>query len=496
MVTKRRSHRTAIWLAALSVVMLFTTVGTAQAQRAAAAPQTLDDLFEAVARRVPEFGGMFLGHDGTTLRVYLTDVRPETVDAAEEAIAAVFDAAVVPEEGIKAQKGRYGFSDLRRWYFAMADPILSIGGVAYLDIDEARNQVRVGVETGTIQREIMEQLQELGIPRPAVFVDITEPVTHAHTVPSPFPPLHTVQSPFSPRQGGYILTRLLCNQTGIGITGGTLGFNAFALSFSGNIRGFVTNSHNTAAWWKVDTAAGFPVAQFYQAPGYYPSELVGQETTDYAGFQGFPCPATKICRYSDSAFVAYNPSVTSAHAMIARTTGLTTSISSPVLTISHTISLNDVGPGRYGIAASPSQPYLVGLTLNKVGRTTGWTQGTITQTNVTMPVPIPFVAVVCPGNKLDATLPPSGATYLSQYVVSHPVNDVVDGGDSGSPVFRISNAAAKHVELYGILWGRIGYKDFVFSPIGGSPYQPAGIQTDLGPLDYVGLCLPPSLPCQ
>ena len=35
--------------------------------------QTLDDLFAAVAQRVPEFGGMFYGPDEQTLQVIMTD---------------------------------------------------------------------------------------------------------------------------------------------------------------------------------------------------------------------------------------------------------------------------------------------------------------------------------------------------------------------------------------------------------------------------------------
>ena len=139
----------------------------------------------------------------------------------------------------------------------------------------------------------------------------------------------------------------------------------------------------------------------------------------------------------------------------------------------------------------------MGLTLNKVGSRTGWTQGSIMQTSANYPFPAPHSSFVC-GNGLFDPAPFSPGTLLFQYVVGHPINDVVDvvnHGDSGAPVFRISNARTEHVELYGILWGGIGSKQFVFSPIGGSPYQPAGIQTDLGPLDYADPCLGPNPTC-
>jgi hypothetical protein len=75
---------------------------------------------------------------------------------------------------------------------------------------------------------------------------------------------------------------------------------------------------------------------------------------------------------------------------------------------------------------------------------------------------------------------------LAQYWVTHQVNEVVDEGDSGSPVFRIA-ASGNRVELYGILWGMMqgNHKSFVFSPIGNAISQQSGIQTELGALDYI-----------
>jgi hypothetical protein len=143
--------------------------------------------------------------------------------------------------------------------------------------------------------------------------------------------------------------------------------------------------------------------------------------------------------------------------------------------------------GNYEISAPPSQPYLVGLRLNKVGGSTGWTTGAIELTDVQVPFPAPTFGVVCGQNLTDQTpLGVSPGILLSQYVVGNQ-SDIVWGGDSGSPVFRVSHhGRPPGIELYGILWGSYnGYTKFIFSPIGDSPYQPAGIQTDLGPLDYI-----------
>src|SRR5436309_1264765 len=87
-------------------------------------------------------------------------------------------------------------------------------------------------------------------------------------------------------------------------------------------------------------------------------------------------------------------------------------------------------------------PSTVGATVNKVGRTTGWTQGQVTATCVTVNVFGSLITQVC------------------QDVVSAGVG----GGDSGSPVFAI--ASGTDVQLRGILWGgTLDGTQFVYSPI-------------------------------
>jgi len=69
---------------------------------------------------------------------------------------------------------------------------------------------------------------------------------------------------------------------------------------------------------------------------------------------------------------------------------------------------------------------------------------------------------------------------LCQDIVSAAVQ-IVAGGDSGSPVFRISDDPATplvEVVLYGMLWGGTS-KSFVYSPL-------SNIITDLAPLQTTG----------
>ncbi len=113
---KRRRLATAGLVAVLTVGLggcgFFTETGLEpqerelQPQAISGGPmRTLDDLFAEVARRVPAFGGMFLSEDEQTLQVYLTDLRPPIVAAAQAAIAAVFGTQRIPLGGIQAIQG-------------------------------------------------------------------------------------------------------------------------------------------------------------------------------------------------------------------------------------------------------------------------------------------------------------------------------------------------------------------------------------------------------
>jgi len=489
----------------LIVVAALVLLGTGWAKQKALPPQrviaplqqTLDDQFAAVARRVPEFGGMFLGSNEQILQVYLTDTSPNRVAAVRQAIVAVFGAPTIPSGGIRPIKGQYQFLQLREWYTRMVGPVLSIPGVTATDINEATNRLVIGLEKREVEPPVLDAINRVNIPREAVVPVVT----------GPFVPLnHTVQSPNSmspwpnPRQAGYVITRLINNVAGSSTGEGTLGFNA--LGQPNSMRGFVTCSHNTQLFWQLDSLGGFAPADFYQSSGYYPIHKVGTEFYDPPGFIcPNPYPMTHTCRYSDSTFVKYDAGVQSAKGIIARTTGLTlltTSTANIKLAINHTFQLFSVGTGIWGINSPPTMPYLVGLKLNKVGRTTGWTSGTLEYS---------YYPSTC-ADFVDSYQ----RIRLCQYTVGNqadndPSNDnwqIGTFGDSGSPVFRISNGKWKYVELYGILWGGSdlqnnptgspGGRKFVFSPIGGVSFQQSGIQTDLGQLYYINECLPPISP--
>ncbi len=159
---------------------------------------------------------------------------------------------------------------------------------------------------------------------------------------------------------------------------------------------------------------------------------------------------TSVCRQSDSAFVQYQNGVSGDLGLIAKTSAPNNG------SLDITGNFQIVGEGS-----------AISGTVNKVGRTTGWTQGTITFSCVNVGVSGTNIVQLCQ-NIVEST------------------SQIVAGGDSGSAVFTIGSG--DNVVLEGILWGSFtGGLGFVYSPI-------ANIESELGALTTSGGGSPPPTP--
>ncbi|MCI2430886.1 S1 family peptidase [Candidatus Acetothermia bacterium] len=358
-------------------------------------PAPLDRLFTAIAQRAPAFGGMFLDETGT-LNVYLVDLAQR--NAVEAAIAEVLGAERTASQ-MKPLQGRYSFGQLKNWH----DKLMALfedGGVVFTDIDETRNMLKVGIEIAGLKDNIEKKLDKLGVPRDAVAIEEAEPVVL----------MATLRDRIRPLQGGLQIafSLYLC----------TLGFNGIRAG----VPGIVTNSHCT------DKQGGVESTKHYQ-PSVATDNFIGTEIADPRYFKGGVCPRGKVCRYSDSAFSQLASGVTADLGYIERTTALGS------ITIA----------GSYRVVSEATSNALVGETLNKVGRTTGWSQGNVTNSCVNVAVSGTNIVQLC----------------------QDFVGASVGSGDSGSPVFRITNSpSANDVQLYGILWGgNSAGTSFVYSPM-------------------------------
>jgi hypothetical protein len=290
-------------------------------------------------------------------------------------------------------------------------PLFELAPVVFTDADETTGRLVVGVMDRGGEGLVRAQLARLGVSSDSVDLVETEPIHRVLTLRDKVRPVVAgVQIRFA---------QFVCS----------LGFNAVL----GSTAGYVTASHCSTTQGAVDGT------EYFQPLNRVPEEFIGTEVVDPAFFRGNGCPRGRKCRYSDSNFSAGDTAVNFTLGAIARTTGPNNG------------SLEIAG--AFSIAGQGAAT--TGQTANKVGRTTGWTQGQVTRTCVNTGVSGSNIVLLC------------------QDFVENTVQ-IVAGGDSGSPVFRTNSNG--RVTLLGNLWG--GNSDgtlFVYSPI-------ANIEHELGPL--------------
>ena len=293
-------------------------------------------------------------------------------------------------------------------------PVFELAGVVFTDADETRGRLVVGVLDRDVEGLVRARLRGLGIADQSVEVVETAPIFQLATLSDRAPSI----------EGGLQIrfSQFLCS----------LGFNA--ISASGE-SGFVTASHCSDRQGSVDGTT------YYQPLDQVSADVIGTEIADPAYVRNKAgCPKGRKCRRSDANFSQAQGPRTFALGAIARTTGL------------GSLAIDPTNPA---FQVTGEGTAVVGATANKVGRTTGWTRGTVTATCADTGVSGTSIVLLC-----------------QTFVESNGA--IVAGGDSGSPVF--SNPSGNSVTLLGGLWG--GNTDgtlFVYSPI-------ANIRAELGNL--------------
>ena len=298
--------------------------------------------------------------------------------------------------------------------FAKASPaVMALGGTVFADNDEAIGKMVFGVENARAIPGVKRALAALGASTNDYVVEVTAPIV----------PMATLRDKFRPTQAGI--------QIHFGNYVCTMGFN---VDHSAG-RSFITNSHCT------NRQGGTEGTVYYQPTSTVDPVSIGTEAADPVYFKGGVCPKGKMCRYSDAARVLYASGTASNRGDILKTTGANNN------------SLTVGGLFTVTSQDNSTTHFTIGRTLNKVGRTTGWSQGPVSRTCVNTNVSGSRVHQLC-------------QTF---------VDAAVGSGDSGSPVFGITSGDA--VQLVGILWGG-GTSYYVMSPL-------ASIQRELGTVNAV-----------
>jgi hypothetical protein len=370
----------------------------------------------ALLRGVRGFGGFFLDAQGNpTVYLKSSAERPHAERALEPWLRAKGRSA----SQLRVLQGEFEWAQLERWFPQASSEVFAFAGAVFVDADEAANRLRIGVERGTPAGQIRAALSRRGIPEAAVIVMETEPIRQLATLRDAVrPTIGGLQINFDPdlaTPGSFVCT---------------LGFN----TFDGNARSFITNSHCT------NEQGGVEGTLYWQPLRSTNPTAIATEVEDPEYFrQG--CFPGRVCRFSDASRALYAEGTQSELGTIAKTPGPNGS-GTPQLTIAGTFQIT---------AEDLSTEFVIGSILNKVGRTTGWTQGP--------------VVLTCANFGVFG----SNVVQLCQTVVETRSA----AGDSGSPVFEGEN----DVTLAGIHWGGgtlNGAQVIVFSPL-------ANIEQELGP---------------
>jgi hypothetical protein len=331
------------------------------------------------------------------------------------ALAACHDAtspASPPGDG-SAARGAAPGQEVAALFRAESPEIMAMPRTVFAAHDADAGLMVFGVEDNATLASVRAELARRGIPASAYRVEIT-PAIH--------PMSDNLRSRHRPTVGGIQIHwgQYVC----------TLGFN---VDHAGG-RSFITNSHCTNNQGSTGTTA------YYQPSSSVDATAIAIEADDPAYTRLAGCSRGKVCRYSDAARALYQSGTESMRGSIAKTTG------------ENNGSLNV--SGSFTVTTQDNVNTSFSGTVHKVGRTTGWSSGNITNTCATVNVSGSNIQLLC------------------QTLVQRSGTRIVGGGDSGSPVFR--KGSTDDVTLVGILWGGNSAGDlFVFSPL-------KNIQDELG----------------
>ena len=390
-----------------------------------------NQLLKDVATTVPEFGGVFLSEDGSTLYIYLTSGKDSEITQREarDAVEEVFGAR--PGTRLVALQGQYNMVELNEWYSQMKRDIWAHDGVTNTGISESRNRINIGIEDLDNRGDIVGTLEKLGITVDAVIIEQGYHAVQDHTLRD--------RAEDDIMEGGYQIT-------GHDVGTCTMGF----LVERNGEAGFITAGHCTEDDWD----GGSDSVRFYQ-PTQSTANGIGNESIDPEFSATSPgCDIDEVCRRSDSAFIGLDSDVDYNLGYIAKPTSLGSTV----------VDHDEV----FRITAE-TNTLLEEEIVNRVGRSNGWKRGEMHQTcedRISLPAG--------PGR------PKHVVTCQNEYTVNGW------GGDSGSPVFLIPDENSDDVELLGIHWG--SYTD----PANGqdySVYSPIGrVYLDLGSTDTWDSC--------
>jgi len=396
--------------ASLSLQFVAVTPGVADAADSATVgksksgmgPRAIPEIAQylRVNDAVPEFGGAYI--DGDTTHLWLTNPTEEAGRSASAALVK-FVSKDFDRAATSLQQARFTYSQLEVWNEQLLDVRQAVETLVHIGVSQRHNRIWIGATGAAAQRDdLMEYLDDRGIPRDAVLLTESSPVRMASSLLDEHRPvLGGLQIDFQTGFGGFFTDTCTLGMVGVNLS----------------VSGFITNSHCSRTPGVADDGRYWQPTRPVFDTGW-----IGHETIDPAYFSGSPCPPGRVCRYSDANFVTLDNAGRD-QGRIAKA------------------NLNStVWPGaKYRITKKDGN-VTPGLFIAKVGRTTGRTQGRVLETCQRFDVIGTNITLLC-----------QNSTDLRSA-----------GGDSGSPIFNVTELPEfNDVTLRGILWG--GAEDGSFS---------------------------------
>jgi hypothetical protein len=375
---------------------------------------------EIAQREVPGFAGMIYDTTGTPI-VFLTD--PSRRAQAQAALRPFlqqprrFAGGRGGKTEITVRQARYDYVQLTDWYRPMVQSLLDMPGLALTSVDDARNQLLVGVMSAAAVPEATRRAQKAGVPRDAFRVEVT--------------PLRALASPsalngtWDSIPGG---TRVrIVNPVTSAANDCTMGFNVADPEHTSE-RWFATAAHCTSDFGSYSTTNpdrayhNWTPGRYMGTEGYDAPWSVNAQWYWYNPYlYGPQCPSGAVCRSADVAWFKYD-TATWGHGNIARPSNTNAYPSGSYLAINSTSPIYRITNGAWYAMS--------GETVSKVGGHTGMTTGTI--------------AYSCTDIYWQTGSTPK--VILCNQVASGNGGDV---GDSGAPVFQETGNG--EVTLIGIL---------------------------------------------
>ncbi|HKO54500.1 MAG TPA: hypothetical protein VJ276_01400 [Thermoanaerobaculia bacterium] len=372
--------------------------------------------FAELERRIPGFAGWHLDAAGNAVvtlkdRARSEEAIAEIASRVEESRAHGIAANATPR--FEVRDARYSFLQLAAFRAALYRDFP--GDITSVDVDEVHNVLSLGVGDGADMQRVAAAVAAMGIPADAVSIRVAKRAvarTHIFEYHRPL------------RGGSQFTFRAGPNNT---LSVCTLGVNGVEFN-SSSYAGFVTASHCTQyPWGYTGNSAG---QNSMATADLVATEYDDPEVFTHADYDSCPVDPTNTltwgfaagCRWSDAAFYRYLDSARTAAwggATIHTTSFSNASMAYTVISGSKTVT---------GDAST-----VVGTAVDKIGATTGTTQGSVTATC------IDEWGMNDANGKLVLLLCQDGSDLYN------------NNGDSGGPVYRDYST---YMTWAGILWGQ------------------------------------------